>query len=264
MSKLRQGICSALFAICFSISPVHAEECWLGERFGVKVVDYAALAAPAALDASQCRAACQEDVSNTLRICHKLGAPYINNVEFGCFYRPDGGSSELLIDPPGDFYGCSEICNCPEGTWYEAFRRTCVAPTGTAVPHMPNGDKGGGYYVKDGYLFKDAGQASCQMLPSGEPSRSRVGAETTGQWTPWMNLDQPGGHGDNESLEAYLMSGKACAQPIDIQCRTVAGISWLEANQVYTCQREIGGVCTNHTQKEDEKCLNYEVRFLCP
>ncbi len=241
-----------------------ADECWLGERFGIKVIDYVRQAEVDEIDSAQCRTACMVDLGNSLQICHRLRAPYINNAEFGCFYLPEGGRAELLVGPPGDFYGCTEVCSCSGGTWYEHFRRRCVEPTGIPVENMPNGDKGGGYYVKDGYLFKDTGEASCQMLPSGEPVRKRMGAVTSGKWTPWMNIDRPGGHGDVETLEAFIMSGKVCSRPIDVQCRTEAGINWLETNQVYNCNREVGGVCTNYTQAEGEKCLDYEVRFLCP
>ena len=252
------------FLATFLADSAVADECWLGERFGAKVINYSNREVRQEFDAESCRATCSEDVSNSLQVCHRLGAPFVNNAEFGCFFKRKEMPAELVSKAPDDFYGCSEVCNCPEGTWYEGFRRRCVEPTGTAVENMPNGDKGGGYYVKDGYLFKDASEANCRMLPSGESDSKRMGAATSGQWTLWMNIDQPGGHGDVETLEAYIMSGKVCARPIDIQCRTEAGISWLEANQIYTCDKEIGGVCTNYTQTDGEKCLDYEVRFLCP
>ena len=60
------------------------------------------------------------------------------------------------------------------------------------------------------------------------------------------------------------MSGKVCTRPIVAQCRTLAGVGWLETGQVYTCNRNVGGVCTNYTQAEGTHCLDYEVRFLCP
>lgn len=239
-----------------------ADECWLGERFGIKASSY--MVESGGDSSESCRQACAADMGNALKICHRLGAPYINNAEFGCFYRQEDKAAELVTKPPLGFFGCTEICECAEGTWYESFRRRCVAPTGTEVPNMPNGDKGGGYYVKDGYLFKDAEQADCRMLPAGEPMAAKSGAATSEQWTPWMNIDLPGGHGDIEGLNAYIMNGKVCARPIDVQCRTRAGIDWLKAGQVYTCNRYVGGVCTNFTQAEGERCLDYEVRFLCP
>ena len=69
---------------------------------------------------------------------------------------------------------------------------------------------------------------------------------------------------DIERIDAYITYGKVCAKPIDVQCRTKAGIDWLETGQVYTCDRKVGGVCTNFTQKDGDRCLDYEVRFLCP
>lgn len=243
--------------------PVAANECWLGERFGVKAVSYT-LENESADSRAACRTACAADAGNALQICHRLGAPYVNNAEFGCFFREAERAAELLLPPPRDFYGCAEVCDCPEGQWYESFRRRCAEPTGTEVPNMPNGDKGGGYYVKDGYLFRDADQPACRMLPAGQPQTSAPGAFASGRWSEWMSIDTPGGHGDIERLDAYITYGKVCAKPIDVQCRTKAGVDWLETGQVYTCDRSVGGVCTNFTQSEGDRCRDYEVRFLCP
>ncbi len=254
----------AIFLLLFAGNHVLAAQCWLGERFGTKLQRYPATEGSDTTNRETCKATCQGDIGTVLQICNRLGAPYVNNVEFGCFFKSDENAAELLAGTPPDFYGCMQLCECPKGQWYEAFRRQCVEPTGTAVANMPNGDKGGGYYVKDGYLFKDAGQATCRMLPSGEPTARTTGSESTGHWTPWMNRDQPGGYGDAEALEAFIRTGKVCSRPIDIQCRTRAGKDWLDAGQVYTCNRNVGGSCLNHTQAEGEKCLDYEVRFLCP
>jgi len=257
------AILFSLAVIAVAAKPVAADECWLGERFGIKAVNYTLVKESSDLRKS-CRTACAADAGNALQICHRLGAPYVNNAEFGCFFREADRAAELLLSPPESFYGCTELCECPEGQWYEAFRRRCAEPTGTEVPNMPNGDKGGGYYVKDGYLFKDADQPACHMLPAGQPTTSARGAVASGRWTEWMSIDTPGGHGDIERIDAYITYGKVCAKPIDVQCRTKAGIDWLETGQVYTCDRIVGGVCTNFTQKDGDRCLDYEVRFLCP
>ncbi len=248
----------------FVSNDVFAAKCWLGERFGIKLQSYPVTAGSVTTNRESCKAICQPDIGAALQICNRFGVPYVNNVEFGCFFKADENAAELLAGAPSDFYGCTQVCECPKGQWYEAFRQSCVEPTETAVPNMPNGDKGGGYYVKDGYLFKDAGQADCRMLPSGEPAVSTTGSEATGYWTPWLNRDQPGGFGDAETLENFVISGEVCSRPIDVQCRTSAGIDWLDAGQVYTCHRNVGGSCINYTQTEGEKCLDYEVRFLCP
>jgi len=239
-------------------------ECWLGERFGTRVQSYLTKTDTGGLSADQCLAECQKDSGSVLQVCQRLGTTYVNSTEFGCFYKSADNTIELLLRAPLGFYGCTEICECPEGMWYEAFRHQCVEATGTPVPNMPNGDKGGGYHVKDGYLFKDAGRADCRMLPSGEPASGGVYVESMGRWTSWMNIDQPGGDGDIENLKAYIVSGKVCARPIEVQCRTAAGLGWLDTGQVYTCNRSVGGICTNFTQPKGESCLDYEVRFLCP
>ena len=240
-----------------------AAECWLGEYF-TRLQNYTVQDENDGLSRDQCLAVCKADVSSAKQICDRLGSPYVHKVEFGCFYKSGNNSIELLLKSPPNFYGCTEVCDCPEGKWYEDFRHHCVESTGTEVPNMPNGDKGGGYYVKDGYLFKSTGNAACRTLPSGEPAVNTTGAESAGRWTPWMNIDQPGGNGDMEALNAYIKSGKICTRPIEVQCRTEAGVSWLDAGRVYVCNRNVGGICTNHTQPEGEKCLDYEVRFLCP
>jgi hypothetical protein len=129
---------------------------------------------------------------------------------------------------------------------------------------MPNGDKGGGYFVKDGFLFQDASEADCRVLPSGQPQSIKPGSIQSGQWTSWMNLDAPSGHGDIEGLQAFIMNGTVCPRPIDIQCRTKAGVDWLDTGQIYTCHTSVGGVCTNFTQADGDECQDYEVRFLCP
>ena len=258
-----QELALILVTLLAAALPLEADECWMGERFGIKALDYSGRS-DGVMTREQCRMDCEADVGNALQICHRLGAPYINNGEFGCFFKDASHAAELLAAPTDKFFGCTEVCECPEGTWYETFRRRCVEPTGSRVPNMPNGDKGGGYYVKDGYLFKDAEQAECLMLPASEPKHSRSGGRISGRWTPWMNIDRPGGHGDIEQLDAYIMNGAVCPQPIDIQCRTIAGVNWLETGQVYTCQKSTGGTCTNFTQVDGRKCLDYEVRFLFP
>lgn len=249
-----------LISICDN---AQAAECWLGEHF-TRLQNYAAQNGQDDISREQCLAVCKADIGSAKQICNRLGTSYVNKVEFGCFYKSGNTPIELLLKSPQNFYGCTEVCECPEGKWYEDFRHHCVEPTGKAVPDMPNGDKGGGYYVKDGYLFKSTGEAACRTLPSGEPDVRSTGAESAGRWTPWMNIDQPGGNGDMEALNSYIKSGKVCTRPVEVQCRTAAGVSWLDTGQVYVCNRNVGGVCTNRTQAEGEKCLDYEVRFLCP
>jgi hypothetical protein len=85
----------------------------------------------------------------------------------------------------------------------------------------------------------------------------------TGTWTAWMDRDDPSGTGDWETL-ADFPAGSICggATPIDIQCRTLSGVDWTVAGEVYSCTPGTGGICQNRLQT-DGACLDYEVRFLC-
>lgn len=253
----------AIVTLISTCNDALSAECWLGEHF-TRLQNYTVQSGKNDNSREQCLAVCKADADSAKQICNRLGTTYVNKVEFGCFYKSGSNPTELLLKAPSNFYGCTEVCECLEGGWYEEFRHHCVEPTGIAVANMPNGDKGGGYYAKDEYLFKSTGKAACRTLPSGEPDVRRAGTEFAGRWTPWMNTDQPGGNGDWEALNAYIKSGKACIRPIEVQCRTEAGVSWLDAGQVYSCNRNTGGTCVNNAQTKGEICLDYEVRFLCP
>jgi hypothetical protein len=87
-----------------------------------------------------------------------------------------------------------------------------------------------------------------------------VGIDPPRAWTSWLNLDQPGGVGDFETLEAAVQRG-VCPEPTAIQCRAADGRDWSTTGQVYTCDRQTGGVCRNGRR---QICLDYEVRYLCP
>ena len=84
------------------------------------------------------------------------------------------------------------------------------------------------------------------------------------EWTEWLNRDGPSGSGDFEGLRAHLENGDACPEPADIECRTVTGEGWTTAQQSMACQRSSGAVCRNADQTDGRRCLDYEVRFLCP
>lgn len=81
-----------------------------------------------------------------------------------------------------------------------------------------------------------------------------------GQWTDWLNRDQPGGSGDYETLSAFVEAGQACPAPLDVQCQRTDGVDWTRTGQRYDCRPETGGVCRN----EGQRCADYRVRFLCP
>lgn len=84
-----------------------------------------------------------------------------------------------------------------------------------------------------------------------------------GTWTAWLDRDDPSGTGDWETL-ADFPAGSICGgtAPIDIQCRTLSGVDWTAAGEVYSCTPGTGGICQNRLQP-DGTCFDYEVRFLC-
>ena len=80
------------------------------------------------------------------------------------------------------------------------------------------------------------------------------------EWTDWLDRDDPGGSGDFETLRQFQEAGLVCAAPIAVECQTLSGESWEAAGQKYLCNLPQGGVCRNN----DQRCLDYRVRLLCP
>jgi hypothetical protein len=93
---------------------------------------------------------------------------------------------------------------------------------------------------------------------------SRVEPASGGQWTGWLNRDNPLDSADWEGLSEFG-GAVPCAMPIAIECRTTDGRDWSAAGQRYTCSLEgpnPGGICVN--SENPGGCLDYEVRFRCP
>lgn len=104
-------------------------------------------------------------------------------------------------------------------------------------------------------LFPDGSAVEVEWLVSWSCSNQP-------SWGPWLNRDNPGGSGDFETIVDFG-PGQVCADPLAIQCRTVQGVRWPAAGDVYNCNVVIGGYCYNSHQ-QDLSCEDYEVRFLCP
>ncbi|MCH8322843.1 MAG: hypothetical protein IIB64_07190 [Proteobacteria bacterium] len=85
-----------------------------------------------------------------------------------------------------------------------------------------------------------------------------------GAWTSWLDRDNPSGKGDYETVSDFIKEGVLPQEPdpICIQCRTLDGVDWQDAGQVYHCDLPRGGRCMN--AENSEQCLDYEVRFLYP
>jgi Mucin-2 protein WxxW repeating region len=93
---------------------------------------------------------------------------------------------------------------------------------------------------------------------------SKDGYCSTSVSCPWLNRDRPSGKGDYETLNDFVKAGQTCANPAAVECKTTGGVFWnkvLPVPQAYICNTKVGGVCEN--AKNEGKCLDYQVRFLC-
>jgi hypothetical protein len=85
----------------------------------------------------------------------------------------------------------------------------------------------------------------------------------SGNWTPWLNRDDPGASADWEALADHKAS--VPCRPTAIECRTVKDKrDWRQTGQRYKCSLDEpnpGGICVN--AENPGGCLDYEVRFRC-
>lgn len=193
------------------------------------------------------------------RICKNDSANL--RIEYGFDRRPKGWQFTQSISAPP----CNCKSKCKEGYSLDenslpgnprCVRKLCE---NIDIPDRRFGPHDDGVGIFQGGLYHH------------QPVESRVcrfGSEPgDGQpvWTSWLDRDNQGGVGDFEGLSDFLKEGKACRKPLGIECRTVKdGKDWREVGQVYTCTPGTGGVCRNADQRSGSRCLDYEVRFLCP
>lgn len=115
--------------------------------------------------------------------------------------------------PPG--------CDCGPGHWWDVNRKSCV--TGAcAVPNMPDGDKGGGYFAWHGTLFVDT---ACIRRCLGNLNLT----VTTGQ-PGWTLVSGPGGGYPITPAVVSAYSGWA----------TLSGASWISVDANRGSQRGAG------------------------
>ncbi|XP_072305241.1 uncharacterized protein [Eucyclogobius newberryi] len=83
-------------------------------------------------------------------------------------------------------------------------------------------------------------------------------------WTEWFDRDDPSGIGDWELLVNLRNEypGKICSKPVDIEARTLSGLTPAAAGDVVQMNKDTGFVCKDTDQK-DKKCSDYRVRFSC-
>lgn len=152
--------------------------CWIGKMYAHhKIIDYGVITDyPSGkphkqrLCALECSKKCASDIGNNALLCQKIGGNFNNDVNrpVGCFSqvgRHDFNNNKWDSDNlPKEFKGCKSGCSCAVG-WYDVNRKSCVVGAGCSVSGMPNGDKGGGYWVWDGKMYVDKAGANCAVLP---------------------------------------------------------------------------------------------------
>ncbi|XP_053300742.1 uncharacterized protein LOC128459840 [Pleuronectes platessa] len=85
-------------------------------------------------------------------------------------------------------------------------------------------------------------------------------------WTDWFDRDDPSGTGDWEvfSLLRIENPGKICLKPIQIEAKTLTGLSAAAAGDViFKSDTASGFVCRNKDQKITKMCNDYHIRFSC-
>ncbi|XP_062292931.1 uncharacterized protein si:dkey-205h13.2 [Scomber scombrus] len=84
-------------------------------------------------------------------------------------------------------------------------------------------------------------------------------------WTDWFDRDDPSGTGDWEILYNLHKEnpGKICPKPMDIEARTLSGLTVAAAGDVNTqLDPTVGFICKNQDQPK-KMCNDYRVRFSC-
>ncbi|XP_062267736.1 mucin-5AC-like [Platichthys flesus] len=85
-------------------------------------------------------------------------------------------------------------------------------------------------------------------------------------WTDWFDRDDPTGSGDWELLYNLRIEnpGKICPKPIQIEAKTLTGLSAAAAGDViFKSDSTTGFICKNQDQKSKKMCNDYRVRFSC-
>nr|XP_006820506.1 PREDICTED: mucin-5AC-like [Saccoglossus kowalevskii] len=87
-------------------------------------------------------------------------------------------------------------------------------------------------------------------------------------WTDWFNVDNPytNSAGDFDVIPRLRKHYQFCelSKLDDAECRgTVSHIPHTELGQVVHCSQNVGLVCSNEDQYNNDTCLDYEIRFYC-
>jgi hypothetical protein len=147
--------------------------CILAEKEGRTLINYGKVDSYNSFSSGKqqkCSAACSShcaaDVANASKICSIIGGEFDNSAKrIGCFSQVgyyDGPNNRWDYDGRATFNGCKKTCTCPENTWYDGNRVSCV--TGAGCPTLTgfgNGDVGGGFYAWENQLYTNVPGAAC-------------------------------------------------------------------------------------------------------
>ncbi|KAF8767625.1 Hemocytin like protein [Argiope bruennichi] len=112
------------------------------------------------------------------------------------------------------------------------------------------------------------GNLHCEIIPfcGVQPPVRRLieNIEQPDCWTKWESIDYPEGPGDLEKISEFRKVFEFCADPIKIECRTIATQQKpSDVGQNVKCDLQTGLVCFNK-ENEPDGCYDYEIRFYCP
>ncbi|XP_075315914.1 uncharacterized protein LOC142375655 [Odontesthes bonariensis] len=90
--------------------------------------------------------------------------------------------------------------------------------------------------------------------------------DATDCWTEWFDSSNPSGTGDRENLDKLNRKypGKICPTPMDIEAKTLSGLSPEEAGDVIEISETDSGFICRKRDQPDGQCNDYKVRFSCP
>jgi hypothetical protein len=107
------------------------------------------------------------------------------------------------------------------------------------------------------------GEAYIQLRAFLDPTSLSIGT-CSGNWSPWLDRDDPSGSADGETLSAFVREQtlKDCTLPVAVQAR-IKGSDDLSTLEKVKFSIKTGLMCTN-SEQTDSKCKDYEIRFCCP
>lgn len=194
---------------------------------------------------------CRGNVTLYERYCTTAGVPStkITNCPYGCVggrcisQTTSTGNLEVETNPTGAFL---YVDNVYRGTTPRFVTNLTIGSHSVLLT------KSGYYsYYTNSYIY--SGQTTFLNV-------TLTANQTYGNWTQWFDKDGPGGSGD---WEQKINFPTVCIDPLSIQCVTVSGeIPSSQTGQVTHCELNNGFWCVN--SENNNTCLDYKVRWLCP